>query len=122
MNAPNLETLTLEVNSKVGLGLAIHTVIPPLKKLKMVTLIIESLKRKVRQREQALNISQYNVSTTDYFRSMMETRRMLDSMLGKQGEYVLEESKPWRQVYVWGVEGEDEVFKPKSTKRHIKFN
>ncbi|KAF8849281.1 hypothetical protein BDZ45DRAFT_732332 [Acephala macrosclerotiorum] len=122
LHAPNLETLTLDVSSKVGLGLTIHTIIPPLKKLKKVTLIVKSLKRKVRQREQAFNISHYNVSTTDYFRSMVETRRMLDKMLGRQGECVLEESKPWRQVYVWQVEKEDEVFKPKSAKKYIKFD
>ncbi len=45
---------------------------------------------------------------------------MLDRMLRRDGKCV-DVGKRY-QVWVWRVEGKDEVFKPRSAKVHVKFD
>lgn len=116
LQARNLESLTLDVSSKVGLGLAIHNIIPFMKNLKMVTLQLGVGKTRG-DRMSAQSSTMY----MDKYGSTAEMRRMLDKMLGQDAVFVESRSKPWMKVWVWKVQGK-EVFKPKIAKKYIKFD
>lgn len=112
LRAKNLECLTLEVASKVGVVLTIHNIIPNLKKLKKITLRLSCGKTR---KERMKDWTTWMVGHTypDLFRNTVKTRKMLDTMLGKEGKLMESESKPWMQIWVWEVKGKDEVFRPK---------